>query len=192
MAVGTVAVAILAIWGDWVRERLAGPKLLLSLHDPEGEPINVSDGTPSRYYHLKVCNGRRWALGRNVRVLLTKINKPAADGAFQGVAHSGPLQLTWQYPHFHPLFPTIGPDDICDLGDLQKGRCFKLSLHFFPNNFQGVLKEPGKMRVEIIAAADNAESKPLLIESAWDGQWSDDTNQMSKHLVIKEASSIDA
>jgi len=191
VAVGTVAVAILAIWGEWVREKLAGAKLQVSLHDPEGELIDVSDGTPSRYYHLKVRNGRRWAPAKNVRVLLTKINKSAADGSFQGVALSGPLQLTWQYPNFHSLFPTIGPDDICDLGYLQKERFFKLSPYFFPNNFQGFLETPGKMRVEVIAVADNAESNPLLIEIAWDGQWSDDTIQMSKHLVIKEVSSID-
>jgi len=47
------------------------------------------------------------------------------------------------------------------------------------------------MRVEVIATADNAESNPLLIEISWDGQWSDDTIQMSKHLVIKEVSTID-
>jgi hypothetical protein len=39
IAVGTLAVAALAIWGEWFREKLAGPKLELTLHDPEGEPI---------------------------------------------------------------------------------------------------------------------------------------------------------
>jgi hypothetical protein len=36
-AVGTVAVAILAIWGDWFRNRFAGPKLELSLRPSLGD-----------------------------------------------------------------------------------------------------------------------------------------------------------
>jgi hypothetical protein len=195
VAVGTLAVAALAIWGEWFREKLAGPKLELTLHDPEGEPIPVRDGTPptftpARFYHLKVANKRRWAPAKNVRVLLTKVNKPAADGSFPIVALSGPLQLTWQHPELHPLFPTIGPDDICDLGNLQKGRVFTLSPYLIPNNFQGSLPSAGKIRVEVVAAADDAESNPLLIEIAWDGEWSDDTATLSKHLVVKQVASI--
>jgi putative SOS response-associated peptidase YedK len=41
-----------------------------------------------------------------------------------------------------------------------------------------------------VAAADNAESNPLLIEIAWDGEWSDDTATLSKHLVVKQVASI--
>ena len=170
---------------------MAGPKLEVTLHDPEGEPISGGDGTPARFYHLKIRNKRRWAPAHNVRVLLTKVNKPAADGSFPMAALSGPLQLTWQFPQFHPLFPTIGPNDICDLGNLQRGRAFTLSPYLTPNNFQGSLPAAGKMRVEVIAAADNAESSPLLVEIAWDGQWSDDTGTMSKHLVVKQVTSID-
>lgn len=191
-AAGTVAVAILAIWGEWVREKLAGPKLQLTLHDPEGEPLTISDGTPARFYHVKVINKRRWSPAKNVRVLLVKLNKPAADGSFPAAALSGPLQLTWQHPQFHPVFPTIGPDDVCDLGNLQQGRGFVLAPYVTPNNFQGFLRSPGKLRAELIAVADNAESAPLLVEIAWDGQWSDDTNEMKNHLVVKQISSIDA
>ena len=44
--------------------------------------------------------------------------------------------------------------------------------------------------MEVIAAGDNAESNPLVIEIAWDGEWSDDTDTMSKHLVIKQVANI--
>jgi len=33
---GTLAIAGLAIWGEQIRHRLAGPKLRLRLHDPQG------------------------------------------------------------------------------------------------------------------------------------------------------------
>ena len=77
------------------------------------------------------------------------------------------------------------------LATFKKGRVFTLSPYVIPNNFQGSLPSAGKMRVEVIAAADNTESHPLLIDIAWDGQWSDDTVPMSKHLVVKEVAAID-
>jgi len=40
--------------------------------------------------------------------------------------------------------------------------------------------------VEVVAVADNGQSKPIRIEVAWDGNWSDDTEEMSRHLVVKE------
>lgn len=189
-AIGTIAVAIMAIWGEWVRGKVAGPKLQLSLHDPEGEPLTLTDGTPARFYHLKVQNNRRWAAAKEVRVVLTKLNKPAADGSFPSAPLSGPLQLTWQHSQFHYVTSTIGRDDICDLGFLRRGLGFSLSPYVLANNFDGHLTTAGKMRAEVIAVADNGESSPLLIEIAWDGQWSEDTKEMSKHLVIKEVSTI--
>jgi len=37
VAVGTIAVAVLAIWGDRVRHRLSlGPRLSITLDDPQG------------------------------------------------------------------------------------------------------------------------------------------------------------
>jgi hypothetical protein len=43
------------------------------------------------------------------------------------------------------------------------------------------------MRVYVIASADNFESKkPLVIEIAWDGKWSDKKDEMQQHLIIKE------
>ncbi len=188
--VATILVAILAIWGEYVRSRFAGPRLSLTLHDPEGEAIARSSGEMTRYYHLKVSNRRRWAPARNVRVVLTSIIKPAADGTLPARRLSGPLQLTWQFPQIHPQYPTIGPDDICDLGCLVRGKGFELTPYVIPNNFEGHLDQPGRMLVEVQAVADNAESKSLTIEVAWDGKWSDDTAEMRRHLVVKAANSV--
>jgi hypothetical protein len=182
----TIVVAILAIWGDLIRSRFAGPKLRINLRSPKGELNYIQDGTPTRYYHLKVVNKRRGAQAKNVRVVLTRLLKSDQHGKFVDQTLSGPLQLTWQFPHIHPQYPTIGPEDICDLGNLIKGRRFVLSPYVIPNNFMGYLDPNEKMRVEAIAVADNAESNPVCIEVSWDGLWSDDANQMEKHLVIAE------
>jgi hypothetical protein len=46
------------------------------------------------------------------------------------------------------------------------------------------------MRVEVQAIADNAESKSLFLEIAWDGVWSEDTVAMRAHLVVKVVESV--
>jgi hypothetical protein len=192
-AIGTIAVAILAIWGDKIKLAFGlGPKMTLNLIDPEGEMINIStstDGstTPARYYHLKVANKNRWSQATNVRVVITGMYRLAADGKYVNQPLIGPLQLMWRFSAIHPaLYSTVGPEDICDLGYLKKGDRFILTPNFFPNNFPGGLEANQKMLIQVKALSDNAESKPICIEISWDGNWSDDTEKMKEHLVVTE------
>ena len=141
---------------------------------------------PSRYYHLRVSNKNRWSQATNVRIVITGLTRPAADGRLVGQPLSGPLQLMWRFTNFHLLYSIVGPDDICDLGHLIRGGKFKLTPFVFPSNFTGTLEPNQRMRVEVKAVADNAESKPLCIDISWNGNWSDDTLDMAKHLVVKE------
>lgn len=61
-AFGTVAVAAAAIWGDWLRTKLAPAKLALVEHTPEGDPTTFTPpGTRVMFYQLKVVNERRWS-----------------------------------------------------------------------------------------------------------------------------------
>jgi hypothetical protein len=183
IAVGTISVAILAVWGEWVRYQLIGPKLSIHLLDAEGTLTKLTDGTPGRYYKIKVENIRQWAPAKNVRVILTRLSKPAADGTFLPQAFSGPLQLTWQW--VFPQYPTVGPAEVCTFGSLIQGKRFTLSPYVTPNNFTGYLDPNQRMLIEVKAVADNGESKPLNIEIAWDGCWSDDARTMQSHLVVK-------
>jgi len=191
VGVGTIAVAILAIWGDQVRHRLGlGLRLTLLLDDPLGELIDISEGTgirtPARYYHLRVRNSHGWSQATNVRVVITGLAKPAADGSMVTQPLSGPLQLMWRFSSYHPSYSIVGPDDICDLGFLKRGQNFVLTPYVFPNNFAGSLDGNQRMQVVLKAIADNAESPFICIEVSWDGQWADDTLEMAKHLVVKQ------
>ena len=58
-AFGTIAVAVVAIWGDWLKSKLAPQKLALEL-DPEAEPVTYSNGVRGIFRHLKVANLRPW------------------------------------------------------------------------------------------------------------------------------------
>lgn len=191
VAIGTIAVAVLAIWGERIRLLLGlGPELSLTLLDPQGELINMaSEGgsaTPTRYYHLRVTNKHRWAQATNVRIVITALARPVADGTLANQPLSGPLQLMWRFSNFHPLFSIVGPDDICDLGFVARGGRFTLTPYVVPNNFRSVLEPNQRMQVEVRAIADNAESKPLCVDISWDGTWADGALEMAKHLVVKQ------
>jgi hypothetical protein len=167
-----------------------GPKLVLRLSDPQGEPIDISNAqggsVSSRYFHLCVSNKHRWSPATNVRVVITGLAKPAADGKLVNQPLSGPLQLMWRFSNFHPIYSIVGPDDICDWGSVRRDSKFQLSPFVFPNNFGGTIEPNGRMRVQVKAVADNAESKSLCVDISWDGHWSDDTLGMANHLVVKE------
>lgn len=189
-AIGTIFVVIIAIWGEWLQKSLGlGPKLVLKVHDPMGEYYPLKDAAGKtiygRWYHLCVSNKRRWAKAINVRIVIVYLAKLAADGSFKRQPLSGPLQLQWRFSGFHTLFSDVGPDDICDLGNIYEGDGFKLTPFIYPANFEGTLTANQKMRVMINALADNAESKPLSLEIFWDGKWEDEEIKMSGHLEIK-------
>lgn len=96
----TLLLGVIAIWGDNIKAKFLGPKLQLSLFNPGGERINLTDGTNTRYYHLRVTNIRRSAQAHKVRVVVTKIVRPAdgylsqKEGALK--YNIGPLKVTVQ------------------------------------------------------------------------------------------------
>lgn len=185
VALGTIAVAVLAIWGDWIRHKLAGPRLRLALLDAEGTVTHRRDGKKGRYYKLRVWNDRKWSPARNVRVVLKSIFKPAADASLTPQPLSGPLQLTWQW--IVPQYPTLGAgEEICTFADLVQGEQFALSPYITPNNFAGFLKANERMVIEVAVVSDTAESEPLFLDLSWNGQWSEDTMAMLTNVVIKE------
>ncbi|MEA2051366.1 MAG: hypothetical protein U9O90_00840 [Euryarchaeota archaeon] len=188
IAIGTVAVAILAIWGEKIRNWMAGPILEFKLHNARGDLTTRQDGQRTIYYHVKIENKRQWSLARRVRILCTAISKKAPDGSFVQESLIAPVQLTWVFQSFHELLPNVATDDICDLGFLdENSNQFWLSLYIRPNNFRGFISANEAMRVSLIASADNFTSKsPYVLEISWDGNWSSNLDEMRKHLVIKE------
>lgn len=187
-ALGTVGVAIMAIWGNWVRARFAAPKIELSLRDTRGDLTVRSDGLKEIYHHVTVRNRRRWSPAEAVRVLVVGLAKRRPDGSYMAESLVTPLQLTWAFPTFHELLPTIaGAPDTCDFVALdERSGQLRLSLYILPNNFRGFIKGGQAMRATLVAAAHNAKSEPLVLEVSWDGQWSADLEEMQRHLVIKE------
>ena len=185
-AVAAIVFFVRLGWGDAIRARLVGPRLALRLFDPHGERIDIGDGSNARCYHLRVENKRKAARANNVRVVLTKVRRPAADGSFPPDSLPDPIQLTWQHGQSMPQYPAIGPAINCDLGCIIKGKGFSLSPMLVPNNLDIQLRPNERMVVEAIAISDETESDPHCIEISWNGSWSEDAGEMATHFVVKE------
>ena len=95
VATGTIAVAVLAIWGEWFREKLGmRPKLQFRVRDTKGTLTSRQDGRRVIYYHLFVENKRPWVLATGVQVMITQIWRQAAGGNFKAEDLAARLPLT--------------------------------------------------------------------------------------------------
>ena len=188
IAIGTLAVAILAIWGQWVRSKLAPPKLTIQAHNLRGIVTSFTDGARVIYYHLKVTNRRPWASAKNCRVLLHSIQRQGPNREFRPVPLSVPLQFVWSPAPFTPPLVTITRNEIIDFGRLaENGVRFEPLLYWYPNNFQGYAKKDDIVRYCLEIVAEGYTSKRYQVfEVAWNGKWTDNLDEMAQDLTIRE------
>src|SRR2546423_431013 len=141
-AIGTIAVAILAIWGDWVRARLVPGALRIEIHD-RGDLSHLTDqhGQPLPppnavyFYHFKVVNRKRWITPKNCRVLLKAMSRRDQNGIFQPSALSVPCQFVWAPAEITPSVIAIEHEQILDFGIVQQRTMrFEPRLYSYPNN----------------------------------------------------------
>lgn len=198
-ALGTIAVAILAIWGDWWRARCAPAKLVLAPHNnltgsltTIGEPMpgggfrNVRN---AYFFHLKVVNEKPWIVPRNCRVLLKAMSQRGPDGDFRPIPMAVPLQYVWAPSETTPPVLSVEDEQALDFGRLIEGEdAFRPVLYSRTNNFQGDVKAKEAMRYSLQIVSDKFVAQQYQVfEVAWDGVWSNNPEQMrTQHLVIKE------
>lgn len=197
VALGTLALAAAAIWGEKLRSWLAPPKLLLFPHTFRGTPalltipgvIMPSGGTRGMYYHLKVVNLRPWLSVENCRVLLTGLARRGPDNKFDSIPFPVPSPFIWsgENPSREPRTITK-KEAIVDFGCLIEGRSrFEPHLHHAANNFNGYVAKGEALRYEVeIDAANFTSPKPQIFEVAWDGEWDPAPEQMERHLRVRE------
>jgi hypothetical protein len=199
-AIGVCAssiIAIFAIWGEQIRARFLGPKLVLSLFKPEGEETFVSHAnnefTPIRYYHLKVENKRKGLIAQNVQVILLSIDSPDKGGKNKITSLGGRLPFPWSFRQ--PIkgmeeksyYSNIGPDDLCDLANMEKGEKLKiLAARWHIIIDQLLIGANQKAVIEAVAVADNTQSNRIKLEISWDGQWPKDDADAPNHIIIRK------
>jgi hypothetical protein len=193
VAIGTLTVAAAAIWGDWLRSRLAPAKLIILPHNLRGDPTLFGDpksGQTTRvmFFHLKVVNQRPWRTVDNCRVLLKGISRRGPDGGFYPVPMSIPIQFVWAPAEITPPVVTLVKEQILDLGFItEKDDKFTPRFYGTPFNFQGFVRKDEAVRYLLEIEATNFTSpRYQVFEVAWDGTWEYEPEKMEQHLRIKE------
>jgi|ERR1700691_2100496 hypothetical protein len=190
VAIGTLAVAVLAIWGDRIRSVLAPAKLTIRPHTLEGDPT-TANGFGLMYYHLKVVNERRWLPVTNCRVLLKGLSKRGPDGHFHALPMAVPLQFVWAPAEITPPVITVLAENILDFGFVSEDtHQFVPVLYSYSNNFKGYVGPNEAVRFHVEIEASNFSSiRYQVFEVSWDGTWSHDPRVMAQHLIIREIAS---
>jgi hypothetical protein len=191
VALGTLLLAALAIYGDLIRSWLLGPRLHLILENPNG--VLIPCGNASRiYYTLMVVNSRPSAIATNCEVRLKKIWRQMPNGEFGEARLPYPLVMSWPPSEFTPMSMTVRQDHLVDFGYLEEGKFFMPGARVFPNNFDAVVKAQEAMRYGLEIVSDHFVSPKLQIfEVSWNGQWSKELDQMVKNLQIREVTDAD-
>lgn len=194
-AFGTILVAVVAIWGEWLRAKCVGPRLRLVPHNLRGDvtTVTVRDGQDvtrfrAIYYHLRVENHRSWVTARNCRVILRQIFRCGPDGTFQPVPLAVPLQYVWAPAEWSPVFQSITDQAVLDFGCItEHAKIFKPILYITSADFQGFITTNQAVRYGLQIVADNYVSPNLQIfEVAWNGNWTENLDEMQQNLTIRE------
>lgn len=201
VAVASILVVVMALFGGWVRAVLFQPKLGLRLLSVEGEKTPValawtdSEGNEqkreedARYYHLRISNENRWRwpAATQVQVYLLRVDEQDADDNFRPV-WSGEVPLQWRHQEVHPLTRTIGHTADCDLCNIVKGKWLSLTPLVEPANLEIQHRGATKMRLHLQVRAVEADSPQKIFQLSWDGDWDDGDKEMARHMVITEVS----
>jgi hypothetical protein len=191
-AIGTVSVAILAIWGDQIKDRLFGPRIDLSLVSPKGNLTLRGSGIRVYFYHLRVKNRPGRNAAKAVRVLLRGVSRRVPSGEFVQEPLVYPIQMVWTPMELREAERTIIDESTCDLGYLgQNDDRFSPSVMLTPNNFRGQVERDSCLRFEFLASGQNIlSSKAVVFEVSWDGHWTENQEEMQRHLVIRKVANL--
>ncbi len=190
-ALGTLAVAALAIWGDYIRARLVPGRLAVEIYDEDGDTI----GQPPNqvyYRHLRVVNRRPWRRPENCRVLLRAMSRRGPNGIFQPIPMPVPLQFIWTPPDTTPPLITIHREQILDFGCIRQGADLRWEprLYWKPGNFTGFVRANEAIRYSLQIVSDAYVSERYQVfQVSFDGVWDPIPAQMTGwHLTIDEIS----
>lgn len=194
-ASGTIVIAILAIWGESFRKKIAGPKLRIHLVDPKQERIIThSDGKrQSIYFHLKVKNKRKITLAKKVNVLINKVlikrenSQKFEEHYLQDNFPIYRAYSTKQDPYYEAE-PTIGPAECTfDIGHLQKENREFIIHHRLTNEYNKIALGPKEtIKIDFVAVGENSRSKHKYVEINWNGEWPSDDSSILECFEIKE------
>lgn len=202
-SIGSILVAIIAIWGERIKSMFFGPQLSLVPHNFRGNvttatEIDTRTGSIIRsyraiYYHLRVENSRRWTVAKNCRVLLREVYKRGPDGEFRRLPLVVPLQYVWSPAEWSPAFKSVSDHEVLDFGSISEiTNRFNPKFYVTSANFEGYVEANEVVRYGLSIVSDNFVSPNLQVfEVAWNGRFSENLDEMSRNLNIREVTDFE-
>ena len=116
------------------------------------------------------------------------LERRGPNNQFQDLTFPVPLQFIWAPELEKERLATITKERIFDFGRVIKGRGdFEPRLKSYPVSFDGHVRKGEAVRYHLeIDAANYASRHATIFEVAWDGEWSDSSEEMARHLTIVE------
>jgi hypothetical protein len=192
--VATLLAVVVALFGDYLRATLFQPKLTLDLVSPIGNktPVDIKSNDQvrkemARYYHVRLSNHRKWPKATQAQVYLVGVEEPGPDGSPQ-LRWSGDVPLKWQWHEIHPVQRTVGPEAVCDLLSVVRGKWLSIETLIQPQALDSFrlrrVGNPVNMTVKLQARSTEGNSPITAFRISWDGQWDDGDAEMARHLII--------
>jgi hypothetical protein len=193
---GAFALAVAAVYGEWLKNRFLPARLAIRLSSDLGHYL---PGMKRYYFGLKIRN-RGWTVARNCRVMLYGFSKRGPDNNFHPVDMPIPIHLTWSPSQMPPAYRNVSrskPETV-DLGfiagpgtrDCPRG--FTAQAYVMPLDYPDLLSvgkgEAGRYCVGL-EADDTLVCDQLTVEVSWDGVWDDDKYRFQEHFRIREVPS---
>lgn len=188
-ATGTLLAVVAALFGDRIRKAIYPPLLKLTLKNQAGEktPVNLGERTTvGRWYHGRVENARRWSPASQVQVFLLQLEEKSADGGMH-VTWTGEIPVRWKHQEASPAARPFGHPFDFDLCSVVKDKWVEIHPIVLPFNLNSRHRTASSMVATFQARGIESDSNLLRVSIAWDGGWSDDAEEMKRHMVVKEA-----
>lgn len=187
--VGTVGVCVLAIWGDWAKEKLFPGLLTITTGDLTQEPVLENTGRYAWYYHVSVVNRRRLSPVNEVELLLLRLERIDPVTGVVSVLFSEPIPIWWQRGEILPRMRKVGREAIAALFRVGDN---PLQITVLPStqvtHFPGPLTGHVILRVTLQACGVERDSDKLQLKIDWDGNWQACRQQMlAQHLKVTRA-----
>ena len=186
----TFLLAFVALFGESVKRRIYSPKIKLELKNPSGDFTTflneIERYTPAYCYHIVVMNYSKRSIAHNCYVQIIQIEKLLEKGT-QEIKLNVPVYIRWVPNELGEFAIDLSHERLIDFGFLkQNGTSFRPWLQTYPNNFSGFVEPHTTLIYTLQAFADAYKSKKFKFSVTWNGEFSEDSEQMSKNLIIKQ------
>jgi hypothetical protein len=198
-AIGSFAVALVAIFQEWFKRLVFRPRLRLAarVDRPAAEKFKWEEvDTDVYFFRLEVTNAGN-AAAKDLQVYVASARRLRQDGQYEDVSRFSPMNLVWAYTTREPTLPLLlpgMPPRFCDFAHISDPKkrsqtsealpevgpedaVLALELEVQPNSL-GYLLEPGNYRLSLKLVASNHPPRDYTLEVRFPGKWFDQQDKM--------------